>query len=121
MKTKSGKKISILIYFFIISNFLSVIFYFFYKNNIKNCINKRNEKIKFLGNCIKNNETISNFYEINQEYIVKILNMNKVSKTFEGHTDCVYSVCFSPDGKYIAIGSSDNTIKLWDIKTIRIG
>ncbi len=33
----------------------------------------------------------------------------------------VLCISFSPDGKYIASGSSDNTIKLWDIKTIRIG
>ena len=32
-----------------------------------------------------------------------------------GHTSHVYSVAFSPDGKYLASGSSDNTIKLWSV------
>jgi len=40
-------------------------------------------------------------------------------RTLEGHTDFVYSVAFSPDGKTIASGSYDNTIKLWDISTDR--
>jgi len=35
--------------------------------------------------------------------------------TFEGHTNDVLSVCFSPDGKYALSGGRDNTIKLWDI------
>jgi len=30
-----------------------------------------------------------------------------------GHTDEVYVVTFSADGKTIASGSKDNTIKLW--------
>ena len=38
-------------------------------------------------------------------------------KTFEGHTDSVLSVVFSPDGKLALSGSSDNTLKLWDINT----
>jgi tetratricopeptide (TPR) repeat protein len=35
----------------------------------------------------------------------------------EGHDSRVRSVSFSPDGKTLASGSSDNTIKLWDVAT----
>ena len=35
--------------------------------------------------------------------------------TFSGHRSAVTSVAFSPDGRYALSGSSDNTLKLWDI------
>ena len=34
-------------------------------------------------------------------------------KSFDGHTESVYSVAFSRDGQYIASGLRDNTIKVW--------
>ncbi|MEJ6483261.1 ribosome assembly protein 4, partial [Nostoc punctiforme UO1] len=37
--------------------------------------------------------------------------------TLEGHSSRVYSIGFSPDGKTLASGSGDNTIKLWDVST----
>jgi len=34
--------------------------------------------------------------------------------TFEGHSDLVTSVSFSPDGKSILSGSYDGTMRVWD-------
>jgi parallel beta-helix repeat protein len=35
--------------------------------------------------------------------------------TLSGHTDTVWSVAFSPDGRLLASGSGDETIKLWEV------
>ncbi|MEH1931235.1 protein kinase domain-containing protein [Nostoc sp.] len=39
--------------------------------------------------------------------------------TLQGHSNSVYSLAFSPDGKIIASGSFDKTIKLWNVGTGR--
>jgi WD40 repeat protein len=36
-------------------------------------------------------------------------------RTLSGHTSCVNSVAFSPDGRLLASGSDDDTIKLWEV------
>ncbi len=36
---------------------------------------------------------------------------------FIGHNRSVKSVTFSPDGKYLASGSADNTVKLWSVES----
>ena len=35
----------------------------------------------------------------------------------KGHKNSVNSIAFSPDGKYLASGSGDETVKLWSMDT----
>ena len=44
---------------------------------------------------------------------------NDLIATLEGHADFVTSVMYSPDGKTLASGSEDDTIKLWDVSARR--
>ena len=46
-----------------------------------------------------------------------VSNQHNLIATFEGHTDDITSVVFSPDGTMLASGSDDGTIKLWDVAT----
>ncbi|MDB9475636.1 WD40 repeat domain-containing protein, partial [Dolichospermum circinale] len=41
----------------------------------------------------------------------------KEIRTLSGHSNFVYSVSFSPDGKTLASGGDDKTIKLWNLDT----
>src|SRR6266487_4501010 len=37
--------------------------------------------------------------------------------TYRGHTDRVNAIAWSPDGTYVASGSEDNTVQIWDVNT----
>src|SRR5437016_13095420 len=41
----------------------------------------------------------------------------KPEVVFKGHGDAVFAVAYSPDGKFLATASFDNTLKLWDAAT----
>src|SRR5436853_6721304 len=44
-------------------------------------------------------------------------NWNSCLQTFEGHGSYVRSVAFSSNGQQLASGSTDCTIRLWDVTT----
>ncbi|CAD8093639.1 unnamed protein product [Paramecium primaurelia] len=52
----------------------------------------------------------------NQSITLSVYGMQQKAK-LDGHTNYVYSVCFSPDGNTLASGSHDQSIRLWDVKT----
>ena len=43
-----------------------------------------------------------------------LTNLNAVSRTLTGHSNIVYGLALSPDGKLLASASADKTIKLWN-------
>jgi WD40 repeat protein len=47
------------------------------------------------------------------------VNRKELISSFEGHQDQVMSVSFSPDGKILATGSWDKTVRLWDVATAK--
>ena len=48
-----------------------------------------------------------------------VVSSTKVT-TLKGHASSVWSVAFSKDGKYLASGSTDSTVKVWTVDNFKI-
>jgi ribosome assembly protein 4 len=49
--------------------------------------------------------------------VFRVKAVTRCSATIPGHTEAVLHVNFSPDGKQLASGSGDTTVRLWDVNT----
>jgi WD40 repeat protein len=77
---------------------------------------RKNKKTKTKKTHKRNNKSISR----NRKKLSNVRKMKgggQIMHSIKGHIDIVSCVAFSSDGNYIASGSHDSTIKIWDTKT----
>ena len=63
-----------------------------------------------------NSETVLNLV-YKPEASFKVRPITRASATLEGHAESILAVQFSPDGKQLATGTGDNTVRVWDLFT----
>uniref|UniRef100_A0AAX7SYS3 Notchless protein homolog 1 n=1 Tax=Astatotilapia calliptera TaxID=8154 RepID=A0AAX7SYS3_ASTCA len=75
------------------------------------------EVVSSLGTCVKalgveTEQVLPVVYQ--PQALFRVRAVTRCTSTLQGHTEAVISVAFSPTGKYLASGSGDTTICLWD-------
>lgn len=66
---------------------------------------------------ISNNAPINPSYPVNRSFVVKQTQRGSLSFVYRPHYAGVTSIIWSPNGNYIATGSHDHSVQVWDIRT----
>lgn len=67
------------------------------------------------GNEIETEKVLEIIYQ--PQAIFKVRAVTRCTSSLPGHAEAVISVSFSPDGRYLASGSGDTTVRFWDVNT----
>lgn len=52
-----------------------------------------------------------------RQAVFRVRPVTRCTSSIPGHAEAVISVSFSPDGKHLASGSGDTTVRFWDVLT----
>ena len=82
-----------------------------------------NKDLEAFLQAIKAGKILQSQHTINQEVmnaLQVVSSQGRERNRLQGHDDVVRSVSFSPDGKTLASGSGDTTIKLWNLPDLEL-
>nr|AFJ24805.1 notchless-1 [Schmidtea mediterranea] len=113
---------------------------FFITNNVedeKNEFSGGNAIVTTIENSIMNCDKLKAFYGVNEtkensencgietvlrivyhpQSVFRVRPITRCTSSMPGHKKAVLVAQFSPDGRYLATGSADNTVRFWDLNT----
>ena len=95
--------------------------YSFYAKVQKNGVEDDVEIVSSLADLLKNDSSISTETVLNLVYqplaVFRVRPVSRCTDTLPGHTEAVLHVQYSPNGRRLASGGGDTTVRFWDVYT----